>query len=440
MEALSDVVPDRPPPPAQADLIPDRSRVDQIDLALRQRLAKSLEYIGAVVSERDDGRALPGLDALQRRVMTNAVSPWLFCLYSRLVTELAKEGAVEVAFDDVVRAASLPPDQGIVAFRDPRFAKTWWDHLQLLLDTDRRRPFRPQTPEAPELAACERDVRGALALLSEADPAWFEELSALLRVIVLAAPSQAADGFNGASTFFVWGGSMLNAALPRSTIAMVDLLVHESSHVLLFGLSADEPLTRNDGQERYASPLRSDARPIDGIFHGCFVTTRVHLAMRRLIDSQSLSVEDASEAAGRAQYNGDAARTALDLLERHALLTPHGERILGELQSYWRTDTMDAGGVGGAPSSPTTDHDKIREVVTAALRAGCGGFAPNAAIAKAIADRDRGLTIDQLKFDSLAWMEFCISVELQCGQELTPADIDGMHFFHEIEEWLRARL
>jgi len=48
--------------------------------------------------------------------------------------------------------------------------------------------------------------------------------------------------------------------------------------------------------------------------------------------------------------------------------------------------------------------------------------------------------LDALEFDSLAWMEFCISVELQSGQELTPAQIGDMRYFFEIEEWLRARM
>ena len=69
---------------------------------------------------------------------------------------------------------------------------------------------------------------------------------------------------------------------------MVDLLVHESSHVLLFGVSAEGALTENSGRERYDSPLRRDKRPIDGILHACFVATRVHLAMNRLLEQRRL--------------------------------------------------------------------------------------------------------------------------------------------------------
>ena len=50
------------------------------------------------------------------------------------------------------------------------------------------------------------------------------------------------------------------------------------------------------------------------------------------------------------------------------------------------------------------------------------------------------LKLDDLEFDSLAWMEFCISVELQSGLDLAPSDIEEMQFTYQIEDWLRARL
>ena len=82
----------------------------------------------------------------------------------------------------------------------------------------------------------------------------------------------------------------------------------------------------------------------------------------------------------------------------------------------------------------------IRDILLTAVSAARHGVPPDPAIARAIAGGDRALRIDQLKFDSLAWMEFCISVELQSGQELTPADIANMRYVFEIEEWLSARL
>ena len=174
-------------------------------------------------------------------------------------------------------------------------------------------------------------------MLKRADPDFHAEVQSLTRMLVLGAPASddPADNFNGASTFFLWGASLLNADLRRSSISIIDLLVHESSHVLLFGISADGALTENSGNERYDFPLRTDQRPIDGIFHACFVATRVHLAMSRILESGTLTPAEAKIAADRAKYNADAAQTGIEELDRHARLTELGVEVLGTLRSYW---------------------------------------------------------------------------------------------------------
>lgn len=84
--------------------------------------------------------------------------------------------------------------------------------------------------------------------------------------------------------------------------------------------------------------------------------------------------------------------------------------------------------------------DDIRKLLQIAVEAGRLGSPRSEKLAQAILEGDRYLTTNELRFDSLAWMEFCISVELQSGLELTPADIAAMTHFYQIEEWLRARL
>jgi hypothetical protein len=85
-------------------------------------------------------------------------------------------------------------------------------------------------------------------------------------------------------------------------------------------------------------------------------------------------------------------------------------------------------------------NDKARSILIKAVQAGMYGVAVEPSIAQALASGSRKLTLAQLDFDSLAWMEFCISVELLTGQELTPADVEGMSHTFQIEEWLRTRL
>jgi hypothetical protein len=77
-------------------------------------------------------------------------------------------------------------------------------------------------------------------------------------------------------------------------------------------------------------------------------------------------------------------------------------------------------------------------VLIEAVQAGHNGALPDPALARAIAEGDCNVILDELGFDSLGWMEFCISIELATGQELTPAHIERMTRIIEIEDWLRA--
>ena len=318
------------------DLAPSPSRVEDIDSLMRTRLADSLEYLGELPWFEASRRA--AVFGLLERLKTDPVSSWVFCLYSRLVMELSKgiEGTGE-SFYALAHAASLPADGGVIELLDSTIPKPWWDHFQLLLDTDRTAPFRLEAPTTEQFSRCQQEIAASLELMRRIDPIWHDEVKSLLRSIVLGSPanSDPASLFNGASTFFLWGATLLNANVSRAPVAMVDLLVHESSHVLLFGLSSSEGLTRNGGEERYDSPVRADKRPIDGIFHACFVTTRVHLAMKRLLDSGSLHEDDSGLAIQRCLNNEEAGRGSLAMLARYAEPTRLGKAILGELEEYW---------------------------------------------------------------------------------------------------------
>jgi hypothetical protein len=91
------------------DLPPDSGRVAAIDEALRSRLSASLDYIGELVLSRN-GQPLPEISQLRARLDQGPVSPWLFCLYSKLVAELSKpeDGDVRESFEAMIGAAFSP--------------------------------------------------------------------------------------------------------------------------------------------------------------------------------------------------------------------------------------------------------------------------------------------------------------------------------------------
>jgi hypothetical protein len=316
-------------------LWPAPARVRLLDGQLRSRLAESLDYLG------DYARANLGIEFAQlaeirQRLQSRTVSPWMYCLFSKLTVELSKDAPGNVAslLDDIRAASSLDAAEGVVPFGD-RHPASWWNQIQVLVDTDRKRPLRMQAPDAGAFEACKCDVDAGLSLLRQTDAEFYAEVALLLRTIVLGSSAPGTDGFNGVSTFFYWGGTVLDVVLKRSPIDIIDLLVHESSHNLLFALSSRAALTKDSGKERYFSPVRTDERPMDGIFHACFVTSRVHLCLDRLIRSGQLDAKQLEEARGSLAYNESAARQSLDFLKQQAKLTATGEKVLAELDDYW---------------------------------------------------------------------------------------------------------
>jgi hypothetical protein len=315
-------------------LSPSVARVEYLDGKLRSRLIDSFRHIAGCGGLGDDSSA--NLMLLEGRLGGSSVSPWVFCLYSKLVAELSKGVDERSIVSDIITASSLPAGEAVVSFRDPTIPPSWWDHFVVLLDTDSARTFSPQTAVSATFALCKREVEEGLSLLRIADARWYDEVRHLLRLVVVgSAPLDTEDLFNGTSTFFFWGGSLINAEARRSAVSIIDLLIHESSHLLLFGLSAEGPLLNNKGEERYSSPLRSDPRPIDGILHACFVSSRVHLAMNRLLDSGILTVKNEKRAAERRAHNARSARIALEVLKKHARPTELGKNVLESLCSYW---------------------------------------------------------------------------------------------------------
>lgn len=111
-------------------------------------------------------------------------------------------------------------------------------------------------------------------------------------------------------------------------------LVHEYSHNLLFGLAADGALVLNDPAERYRSPLRDAQRPIDGIYHACYVSAREVVAMDRIL--QALPRMDLGEEAAAVRKYCEAIRKRSTeahqdckaVIDEHANLTDLGKSVM----------------------------------------------------------------------------------------------------------------
>ncbi len=297
---------------------------------MRARLADSLQYITETITGRIACEPM-ALDALLERLRTGPVAPLVFGAYGDLVLALEAGDAEHAGrlLRELAAAPNCSEALRVLELADPR-ADATAARYQRLIDTDPLAPFQLRPPP-PELARhCRGLIEQAFALLARGDPALAAEIRGLLREIVLAAHPDAPDArvFDGASSFLLWGAIVLNVRSHATLLDMVQALAHESGHNLLFGLCADGPLVENEPAARYASPLRHDPRPMDGIVHATYVSARMHQALARLLASGVLDAADAGVAQGALADHARNFAAGMQTVRRHARLTATGAAIL----------------------------------------------------------------------------------------------------------------
>lgn len=316
--------------------VPDASRARALDQRMRDRLADSLSYIFDQAS--DHLRYAPAdLAPFLARLRTAPVSAQIFGAYCDLVLDIESDrlDSAQRRVAEILAASSHAGGPIVVELGDPA-QDAASDRYCRLVDTDPGMPFRLLPPPEPDALACRDRIAAALALLEAGYPALAAELQVLLREIVLAVSPEGKGAllFDGASCFMLWGAIVLNARQHKTVLDMVQALAHESGHNLLFGFCADGPLVENDDIARFASPLRFDPRPMDGIVHAAYVTARMHQALHGLLDSGMLTEEQQAEARTGLASHERAFADGMAVIDEHARFTPLGAAIMDGARAY----------------------------------------------------------------------------------------------------------
>ncbi|MDF3882107.1 aKG-HExxH-type peptide beta-hydroxylase [Cupriavidus basilensis] len=98
-------------------------------------------------------------------------------------------------------------------------------------------------------------------------------------------------------------------------------LVHETSHNVLYALMDLDPMVLNPVNERYTAPLRTDLRPIYGIYHACFVLSRM-VRVFRLLDARG-----EPDYARLIKHFVPRLKYGLQMLKQHARMTDTGRNL-----------------------------------------------------------------------------------------------------------------
>ena len=321
---------------------PDPVMVRALNNEIGYRLADSLLELN------DACRGVVAVDEAAIRFRSAAlrharpIRPGVFLLYFECLAAARRDDPDALA--RLLQAMSAVPLQepdpratGFIMrnFGDASLPAEEWDRYRRALLAEPEASVAVDAVPARLFEAAAGLLGSARLAIDVADSALSGEIGILINEVVFARDRRTtAQGFGGATSFKAWGALLLNAGRHPSLVSMANGLVHEAAHALLLALSFGEPVVENDGSERYPSPLRTDRRPMDGIFHATFVSARMCYAMDRLLASKALDPAQREEAGRAAHAASRAFEAGHAVVEEHARPTAIGRQAMDGAVAY----------------------------------------------------------------------------------------------------------
>jgi hypothetical protein len=311
---------------------PDGARARHLARHLRRRLAGSFRYLFGACRAHVQLDEVAVECTIAKLECAVRVRPEVFIIHRRIV-EAARDGELEAlasAFRDFCAAPIAAPAATIVRnWADASFRPGELERFQWVFGEggDTKLGFDPVPAEA--LAAACRALAGAMAGLDQADPELRAEIDALVHEVVFAQGDAGAGmTFDGVTAFFASGALLLNAAEHRTVPGALSGVVHEAAHLLLFAAAEGADLVENAPEERYPSPLRRDARPMNGVFHATIVSARIAYAMDKVLEAGVFGGPERAEAEGLRAGSRRAFEAGLEVVRAHGRPTPLGRGFL----------------------------------------------------------------------------------------------------------------
>jgi len=315
---------------------PDAARAVELNARMHLELAASLRHVceqSRGVLKFDEG----AMARLQQRLSDGVNYPAAtFARYYELVDAIVEDRLDEAQTLFLELGEAQPWDGGldVSVLGSPELGSESLRYTRMM-NSDPTLDLGFTVPADPVAAAFRRRLGAGLDQLRRGLPELFGEFSAIVRQIVLCGGDPAkSQQFDGGSHFRLWGSLFLNAEFHPTPLAVVEVLAHESAHSLLFGFCTQTPLVENDEAERFASPLRTDPRPMEGIYHATYVSARMCCAMTQLIQTDVLTADEVDLARAAALQDRDNFYAGHGVVAEHGRLTEMGAALMASAKSY----------------------------------------------------------------------------------------------------------
>ena len=317
--------------------LPSPAAAQAVDKTVRDRLVSSFQWLG---------EKYPCLNIDAAVLAKWQARPAEFGRYFDLASAVHHDPDGAVSDENMAKAQRLADsvhrgttDAGMVikTLSADHYDAVDIDCLQRWFDLEPENSMALLQLDPTEFAQASAVLNRALSCIETALPAFHGELTTLTSEIIFAKPGPDAKlSFGGASSFALWGAMALNSEAHDHWWDYLPRVVHEYSHNFLFGLAADSQLVTNDPSELYRSPLRDTMRPIDGIYHACYVSARETVAMDAILarlgdlglGDEATTVE--SYCTAIQQRSLAAYHDCKNVLDEHAKMTELGKNIMDD--------------------------------------------------------------------------------------------------------------
>ncbi len=319
---------------------PDKQSGQRLRASLNRSFASSFEHIFEACRPHVD---LPDslMSSLVPRLRNNSrESPYLYSLHFRLIDAIQEDRLAEVAtlLQAIAETGSVTSNLVVTDLRPDVFP---WDvnTVSGYFSAEEAAIYRYCAPGEADLPDRRAQVMMALELLRVTAPGLHSEFGELITTIIFAQREKSqgddrSEGFGGASALRAFGGILLNVEIEPTVVDCAASLAHEHAHNVLFALSPMEGVVENSEDERFSSPLRHDARPLEGIFHATFVLARMVYVMDMMRASGLLSDEDDKIAAVIQTECTPLFFDGLKTVHDHARCTPQGTLAMAAAEDY----------------------------------------------------------------------------------------------------------
>lgn len=305
----------------------------ELDQTMREDLAASLAHIYESHTEFSSLE----LDSTIEHIQSHKVYPGLFGRYFDLVLNLteANTSAATIFLQEIIELADKIPSQETLCYRPEELGNDY-ERYARLVDIGSENPGFMTTPDDESWTNFQKLMPQATQLIEQADLGLLEEMDGMVTQVVAAAPLAKPDArlFGAASCMMLWGVILVNVQKHKTAVKLAEGLVHETTHHLLFALSKDEPLVVNAVNDSFNSPLRIDARPMDGIYHATFVLARLIYFYDRLLNLNIFDENQSKELVDTRDDFKIRFNHGLNVVHKQADLTPLGKDLIASAEAY----------------------------------------------------------------------------------------------------------